>query len=159
MQHRPLMLTRSSKGCSNDRRTGMSIQDVADDLVFRLDELLVQGKRFVMLKKGESIPAKKAKHLWGVIRNWPRHGRIIAVDLKHLRILVSPAAILPSVLRFLMRKQIVLPGIDGTLTRQLMIGGLRGSERRRYVVFVEKALVERAGIIAATPRAQITASQ
>jgi hypothetical protein len=76
----------------------------------------------------------------------------VAVHLDRIRDLIGPAVDLRSVLRRLMRQEIVLPGIDGTLTRQVMIQGLTGSPRRRYVVFVEKALVERAGILAAVPQ-------
>ena len=128
-----------------------SIQNAADALIVRLDELLVQGKRFVLLEKAQAIPPRKAELLWGVIRIWPRHGRIVAVHLNRIRHLIGPAVDLRSVLRRLMRQEIVLPGIDGTLTRQVMIQGLTNSARRRCVIFVEKALVERAGILAATP--------
>lgn len=150
MEHQSRMQTMSSKGLSKNRRTGMSIRGMADDLVSQLDEQLVRGKHFVLLEKGESIPKKKAEQLWGIIRIWPQHGRIVAIKLNHLHRL-TPAAVLPKVLRFLVRQGIVLPGIDGTLTRQVMIQGRACSARRRYVVFVEKVLVERASTFAAIP--------
>jgi hypothetical protein len=150
MQHRPQMLTMPNTARSNAPRPGISIQIAADALISRLDDLLVKNKRFIVLEKGEAIPPKKAKQLWGVLRTWPEYGRVLAIDLRRLQRLV-PIVSLPRVLHFLVRQGVVLPGMGGVLTRQLMIDGWTGSRRRRYVVFVEKALVERAGILAREP--------
>jgi Domain of unknown function (DUF927) len=133
------------------RSASVSIKDSADTLVRKLGGLLAEKKRLALIEKGASAPPEKAGQLWGVIRTTRKHGRVLAVDLDHLRSLVTVPAILGTVLRTLVREGIVLPGRKGIPTRQVMITGLTGKVRPRYVLFVERALVERAGIAAAAP--------
>ena len=122
------------------RSAFVSPEEAALGLVQRLTQLMREGKRFAVVEKGQTVSAETAKPLWGVIRKTAKYGRVLAIDLDRLRALVVRPDILTPALDVLIHDGTALPGPKGNATRQLMISGLTGSKRRRYVLFVVKAL-------------------
>jgi hypothetical protein len=63
--------------------------------------------------------------------------RVVLVPYARMEKIVNPSAITTPVLRELAVRQILLKSDDGKLTRQVMIKGLAGDTKPRYVCLVQ----------------------
>ena len=92
------------------------------------------------IKKGKSLPADQANRAWGYI--WELNGkRAILIPYPRMQRLINPSAITTPVLRELARRQILLKS-DGKFTRQVMIKGLAGDTKPRYVCLDRAAVMK-----------------
>jgi hypothetical protein len=118
------------------RAASASLNEATDRLLRRLRRLLRGGDRIRAIKKGKSLPADRAKRAWGYIRKL--NGKsVILIPYPRMQRLINPSAITTPVLRELARRQILLKSDDGKLTRQVMIKGLAGGKKPRYVCLVQ----------------------
>jgi hypothetical protein len=122
------------------RAASASMDEAAQGLVQHLQRLLQRGKRFPKLFKGEQLPENLTVRPWGVQRRVAGVGMALLVRLPKIEKLVNPRALTPGVLAKLEGDGIVRGGSDGKRTRQVMIDGLFGSKRRRFVCFKLKSL-------------------
>ena len=114
----------------------VSIKDTADALLKRLRALVKAGKRFPLVKKGESY---REAETWGLIRKMPDGRRAVLIRSSRFDLLVKPSAAAKSVLAELKKRGVLIKGADGKPTRQMKIEGSK--ERRRYVCLDRKALL------------------
>jgi hypothetical protein len=117
------------------RAASASVDEATDNLIDRMKKLLKGGERFRPIKKGKSLPADQANRAWGYIRKL-NDKRVILIPYPRMQRLINPSAITTPVLRELARRQILLKS-DGKLTRQVMIKGLAGDKKPRYVCLLE----------------------
>ena len=101
------------------------------------------GTQFPAIKKGQSLPADQATKAWGVIWKLPNFKRTILIPYPRLENLVIPSAITGAVLRELAARGILLKASDGKLTRQVMIKGLTGKEKHRYLCLIQSAVMRK----------------
>jgi len=118
-----------------------SVKEATDALIRRLQRLVRKRTRIRAIKKGKSLPVDQANSAWGYIWKLYRK-RVVLIPLARMKRLVIPSAITTPVLRELADRQILLKSDDGKLTRQVMIKGLAGNHKPRYVCLV-KAKVAR----------------
>jgi putative DNA primase/helicase len=126
------------------RAASASPKEAADALLRRLRKLVRAGTRFPAIQKGQSLSPDQAKKAWGVIWKLPNSKRTILVPYDRLKRLVQPSAITNAVLRELAAKEILLKADDGKLTRQVMIKGMTGNTKRRYVCLIRSAVMKKA---------------
>jgi hypothetical protein len=126
------------------RAASASPKEAADALLRRLRKLVRAGTRFPAIQKGQSLSPDQAKKAWGVIWKLPHSKRTIVVPHDRLKRLVQPSAITNAVLRKLAAKEILLKADDGKLTRQVMIKGMTGNTKRRYVCLIRSAVMKKA---------------
>jgi putative DNA primase/helicase len=126
------------------RAASASPKEAADALLRRLRKLVRAGTRFPAIQKGQSFSPDQAKKAWGVIWKLPNSKRTILVPYDRLKRLVQPSAITNAVLRELAAKEILLKADDGKLTRQVMIKGMTGNTKRRYVCLIRSAVMKKA---------------
>jgi len=117
------------------RAASASIDEATDNLIDRMKKLLRGGERFRVIKKGKSLPAGQADRAWGYIRKL-NDKRVILIPYPRMQRLINPSAITTPVLRELARREILLKS-DGKFTRQVMIKGLAGDKKPRYVCLLE----------------------
>jgi putative DNA primase/helicase len=125
------------------RAASASVKEAADALLRRLKKLVRAGTRFPAIKKGQSLPADQAKKAWGVIWKLPEAKRTILIPYSRLESLVMPSAITGAVLHELAAREILLKADDGKLTRQVMIKGLAGDKKPRYVCLSKSAMMKK----------------
>ena len=125
------------------RAASASAKEAADALLARLRKLVRAGTRFPEIKKGQSLPADQARRAWGVIWKLPNSKRTILIAYRRLESLVMPSAITGAVLHELAAREILLKADDGKLTRQVMIKGLAGNKKPRYVCLIQSAVMRK----------------
>jgi putative DNA primase/helicase len=123
------------------RGASASTDEAADALVTNLRKLVKKGKRFPKVKKGQSLPPNKESHAWGAIVNLPKVGRVVMCPYSRLESLVNPSAITQAVVRLLSNRGLVMKASDGKLTRQVMLKGVTGKNRPRFVCFSLKGIM------------------
>lgn len=124
------------------RAASASVNEATDRLLGRLRRLSRGGERLRAIKKGKSLPADQADRAWGYIRKL--NGKpVILIPYSRMQRLINPSAITTPVLRELARRQILLKS-DGKFTRQVMIKGLAGDKKPRYVCLLEAGVVKSA---------------
>ena len=124
------------------RGASASADEAADALVRKLRKLVKKGKRFPKIKKGQALPPAKASSAWGAIVSQPDVGRVVACPHSRVESLVNPSAITQAVLRKLSSRGLVKKESNGKLTRQVMIKGITGKKRPRYVCFSHKKMMQ-----------------
>ena len=77
----------------------------------------------------------------GVTRRLATHGPTLLITLTQLKRLIRPGAS-SAVLAELAKRGILIQSAEGKPTREMMICGLNGSKRRRYVALRLSALME-----------------
>jgi putative DNA primase/helicase len=123
------------------RGASASVDEAATALVGRLRKLVKKGKRFPKVKKGHALPANAASTAWGAIVNLPNVGEVVACPHRRVERLVNPSAITHAVLRKLSNRGLVVKSSDGKLTRQVMVKGITGNKRQRFICFPRKKIV------------------
>ena len=78
----------------------------------------------------------------GVTRKLATHGPTLLITLTQLKRLIRPGASCSAVLAELAKRGILIQSAEGKSTREMMICGLNGSKRRRYVALRLSALME-----------------
>jgi hypothetical protein len=117
------------------RGASVSVDEAADAFVRKLRKLVKKGKRFPKVRKGRALPQNKASPAWGAIVKLPNVGRVVACCHSRVESLVNPSAITQAVIRKLSSRGLVIKASDGKLTRQVMIKGITGKRRKRFVCF------------------------
>ena len=117
------------------RGASASVDGAADALVRRLQKLVTKGKRFPKVKKGQALAPNKASSAWGAVVKLPNVGRVVACPYDRVESLVNPSAITQAVLRKLLNRGLVMKSSDGKLTRQVMLKGITGDKRQRFICF------------------------
>ena len=79
-------------------------------------------------------------------RNFARHGSLVLMTLGRLEGLITPRIISDAVIHELADSGILLKSPDGKTTRETMICGLNGSQRRRYAALKLSRLMEERGL-------------
>jgi hypothetical protein len=114
----------------------VSVKDATDAFLKRLRELVKAGKRFPLIKKGESY---NEADTWGLTRKMPDGSRAVLIPSLRFDRLVKPSAAAKAVLAELEKRGILIKSADGKPTRQMKIEGSK--KRRRYVCLNRKALL------------------
>jgi hypothetical protein len=114
----------------------VSVKDAADALLKRLRKLVKAGKRFPLIKKGESY---NEADTWGLTRKMPDGRRAVLIPSSRFDSLVKPSAAAKAVLAELEKRGILIKAADGKPTRQMKIEGSK--MRRRYICLNRKALL------------------
>jgi hypothetical protein len=127
------------------RTARASVEDATDSLIDKLRKALSNG-RFPPLKKGETLQPKEAGAAWGVARNFAKHGSLVLMTLERLQDLIKPRATARAVILELANKGILIKSPNGKTTREAMICGLNGSQRRRYAALKLSGLMEEGGL-------------
>ena len=117
------------------RSTSVSIDEAADALVCKLRKLVKKGERFPKIKKGRELSSDEVSCAWGAVLALPNATRVVACPLARVVSLLRPSAIAQPVLCKLADRGLVLKSSDGKLTREVMLKGLTGKKRRRFVCF------------------------
>jgi hypothetical protein len=126
------------------RAASASAKEAADALLERLRKLVRAGTRFPVIQKGQSLSPDQAKEAWGVIWKLPNSKRTILIPYDRLKRVIQPSAITNAVLRELAAREILLKADDGKLTRQVMIKGMTGKTKRRYVCLIRSEVMKKA---------------
>jgi hypothetical protein len=122
------------------RAASASVKEATDRLLVRLQRLVRAGTRFRAIQKGKSLPADQANRAWGYI--WKLNTkRTVLIPYARMERLVNPSAITTAVLHELASRQILLKS-DGKLTRQVMIKGLAGDKKPRYVCLIKARVIK-----------------
>ena len=122
------------------RAASASVKEATDRLLVRLQRLVRAGTRFRAIQKGKSLPADQANRAWGYI--WKLNTkRTVLIPYARMERLVNPSAITTAVLHELASRQILLKS-DGKLTRQVMIKGLAGDKKPRYVCLIKAKVIK-----------------
>jgi hypothetical protein len=114
----------------------VSIKGTSDAVLKRLRKLVTVGKRFPLIKKGESYNEAKT---WGLTRRMPDGSRAVLIQSSRFNKLVKPSAAAKAVLVELEKRGILIKASDGKQTRQMMIEG--SEKRHRYICLNRKALL------------------
>jgi hypothetical protein len=122
------------------RAASASVSQATDAVINDLREAL-SVNRFPRVDKGQTINPQDAGTAWGVTRKSPKHGMIFALTLPRLKSLIRPQALASEVIDEMAKRTILHKDPDGNAARELMIRGLHGSKRRRYVVLSLSALM------------------
>jgi hypothetical protein len=120
-----------------------SPKEAADALLRRLRKLVRAGNRFPAIQKAQALPPDQANRAWGVIWKLPESKSTILIPFDRLKRVVIPSAITRAVLHELAARQILLKAEDGKLTRQVMIKGMTGNTKPRYVCLIESAVMKK----------------
>ncbi len=118
-----------------------STNEATDSLIVKLRKASAAG-RFPKLAKGETLKSEQAGVALGVTRNLAKHGPAVVISLDRLRSLIVPTAISKAVLNELVKRRMLIKSPDGKISRELMLRGLYGSQRRRLVALKLSSLVE-----------------
>ena len=118
------------------RSANVRAKDTADAFLQRLRKHVTAGKRFPLVKKGESY---EETDTWGLTRKISEGGSAVLIRLSRFKELVQPSAAARSVLVELEKRGILIKPSDGKRTRQMMVEGSK--KRRRYVCLDRKALL------------------
>jgi hypothetical protein len=124
------------------RGASASADEAADALVSKLRKLVKKGKRFPKVRKGRALTPDKASPAWGAIVKVPNVGRVVACRHSRVESLVNPSAITQAVIRKLSSRGLVVKASDGKSTRQVMIKGITGKKRPRFVCFSYKKMMQ-----------------
>jgi uncharacterized protein DUF927 len=122
------------------RTASASVKEATDALLRRLQGLVRKRTRIRAIKKGKSLPADQANRAWGYIWKLKRK-RVVLIPYPRIQRLINPSAITTPVLRELARREILLKS-DGKFTRQVMIKGLAGDKKPRYVCLVKAEVMK-----------------
>jgi hypothetical protein len=123
------------------RASSVSADEAADRLVRVLRKCIKARRRFPQIKKGRRLAPREASSVWGAVCVLPNGQRVVATPFDRVEKLVKPAAIARAVLQVLAHRKVVLRSSDGKLTRQIMMKGLTGIKRPRFVCFVHKKIM------------------
>ena len=118
-----------------------SVSEVTDALVGKVRRAIATD-RFPRLDKGQIMKPEDAGRAWGITRKLATHGPALLITLAKLQGLIRPRAISSAVLAQLVKRGILIRSPEGKSTRETMIRGLNGSERRRYVALKLSPLIE-----------------
>ena len=118
-----------------------SVCEATDALVGKIRRAIATD-RFPRLDKGQTMKPEDAGRALGVTRRLATHGPTLFITLAQLKGLIRPRAISSAVLAELVKRGILIQSPEGKSTRETMIRGLNGSERRRYVALKLSALME-----------------
>jgi hypothetical protein len=118
-----------------------SVSETTDVLLRNIRKALTAG-RFPRLDKGRTMKPKNAGRALGITRKLARHGPTLLITLAQLKCLIRPRATAAAVLGDLAKKGILIKSPDGKSTREMMIRGLNGSRRRRYVALKLSAIMQ-----------------
>ena len=118
-----------------------SVSETTDALVGKIRKALTGG-HFPRLDKGQTMKPEDAGRALGVTRKLAIHGPTLIITLAQLKGLNRPRATSSAVLADLAKRGILIPSPDGKSTREIMIRGLNGSKRRRYVALKLSVLME-----------------
>ena len=118
-----------------------SVSETTDTLVSKIRKALTAG-RFPRLDKGQLMRPEHAGRALGVTRKSAKHGPVLLINLTQVKGLIRPRATSSAVLAELAKRGILIQSPEGKSTRETMIRGINGSERRRYVELKLGALME-----------------
>jgi hypothetical protein len=120
------------------RASSVSTDEAADALLTAIRKHVKAGKRFPKIKKGQALipPA------WGAVVQMPGTGRVVAVPHTRVTTLVRPSAMTQPVLRTLAERKLIVQSSDGKMTRQIMLKGVSGAKRPRFVCFPYDAIMK-----------------
>jgi putative DNA primase/helicase len=117
-----------------------SVTEASDALAGRLRKALAAG-RFPQLDKGAAIKPEDAAIAWGVTRKLTTHGQVVLITLHRLQRILKPRTIASAVVSELTNRGILIESRDGKTAHEIMMRGLHGSTRRRYVALKLGALL------------------
>jgi hypothetical protein len=123
------------------RAASASVSEATDAVIGKLRSALT-ARHFPRLEKGQTMKPEAAGQAWGVTRTLSNHGSALMITLSRLQGLISPRAISSAVVAELANRSILIKAADGKSTRQVMILGLNGSRRLRYVALKLGALID-----------------
>ena len=129
------------------RGASSSFDEAANALVGKLLKHIKKDNRFPVIKKGETLATDKASSAWGAIVQLPKVGQVLACRYSRVERLIKPSVLTQLVLRELSNRRFIAKSSDGKLSRQLMITGLTGKKRLRFVCFIYKRLAKN-GLVA-----------
>ena len=109
-----------------------SVNEATDVLIVTLRQALAAG-RFPHLNKGQTLQPEAAGRAWGVAMK-SAQGGVVVIRLRRLQGLVRPCQLIGAMIAEMAARKLLIKAPDGKNTRELMIRGLHGSKRRRYVV-------------------------
>jgi hypothetical protein len=118
-----------------------SISEATDALIVTLRQALDAG-RFPRLDKGQTLKPEDAGRAWGITWKLRTHGPAALITLEHLQRLIRPRPIAGAVIGELAGRGILIKSSDGKTAHEIMVRGLHGSKRRRYVALKLSALIE-----------------
>jgi hypothetical protein len=124
------------------RASSVSIDEAADALLVKVRAHVMEKKRFPEVDKGQQLAADQVSAAWGATVDVPGVGRVVAIPYAQAQAMVEPSATTRSVLRELVQRKIILPSKKGKLTRQVMIKGLTGQKRPRFLCFRYKKIIK-----------------
>jgi hypothetical protein len=117
-----------------------SASEATDALIGTLCKGLRAG-RFPQLDKGQTLKPEDAGLAWGVTRKLTAHGPVVLITLENLQRIIRPRPISGAVVDELAGRGILIKPPDGKTAHEIMIRGLHGSTRRRYVALKLSALI------------------
>jgi hypothetical protein len=117
-----------------------SVSEATDALIGTLRKGLSAG-RFPQLDKGQTLKPEDAGGAWGVTRKLTTHGPVVLITLENLQRAIRPRPISGAVVDELAWRGLLIKPPDGKTAHEIMIRGLHGSTRRRYVALKLSALI------------------